>query len=392
MYIIKYTGWKGVTGMNFYDSFALNIYSLILLVILLLSIFIKREIYKYSSRLLRNIVILIIILLNIEMLSWAFDGIDKSYAYVLNYTFNLLFFILGVGAAGIFASYVDYMNFGSKQRLRQRFYYMHMFVFSIVLVVFNFFIPIIFSIDANNVYTREPLIILGFGAVYILLISMIIQTFRNRKNLEKTISYSIYIFILLPFIGGLLQLLFFGLLIMWAGAGLGIIIAYIFTETISSSKDFLTKLYTRSITNDYVERLIEKDEIFGVIMIDIDNFKKINDNYGHKSGDLVLVHFSRILEKTFPQNAIISRFGGDEFVVVIKDSTDTDLIKFKNILETNIASYQEYELIQKIMFSYGHIIRIKNSYQNIDTLLEISDKIMYAEKAKHKNHRRRSSD
>ena len=169
--------------MNYYDSFLLNIYSLILLTILLISIFIKKEIYKDSARLLRLLISFLVALLIIEMLSWTFDGVDTQLAYVLNYTFNLLFFITGLAAAGIFASYVDYVNFGSKERLRKRFYYLHMFVVSIVLVIINFFTPVVFSIDSLNVYSREPFMVVGFATVYVLIIHMFIQTFRNRKNL-----------------------------------------------------------------------------------------------------------------------------------------------------------------------------------------------------------------
>lgn len=378
--------------MNYYDGFVLNIYSLILLLILLLSILFKREIYKYSSRLLRTIIIFIITLLVFEMLSWAFDGIDEQYAYVFNYTFNLLFFVTGMACIGFFASYVDYMNFGSKKRLRRRLYYMHIFAVAVVLAIINVFEPIIFSIDSANVYSRETYMPLGFILVYMLLIFLLIQTYRNRKNISSSITYSIYVFLILPFIGGIIQLFYFGLLIMWAGAGLGVVIAYIFTETISNSKDFLTKLYTRSITNDYMERLIEKDEIFGIIIIDIDSFKEINDTYGHKTGDRVLVHFSKLLINSFPKHSIISRFGGDEFVVIIKGVTNYQLNIYQELLFSNIAFYKEDKIMNKVRFSYGYAIRDNKSTLDIDNLLEEADKMMYDNKAVNKNYRRRVTD
>lgn len=378
--------------MNYYDGFALNIYTLVLLVILLLSILFKKEIYKYSSRILRFIILAIIALLLFEILSWTFDGIDETYAYILNYTFNLLFFITGIAAVGIFASYVDYMNFGLKERLKRRFYYMHMFIISIVLVIINFFTPIIFSIDSNNVYSREPFMTLGFGLVYILLIFMFLQTYQNRKNISKIISNSIYIFLLLPFIGGIIQFYFFGTMIMWAVTGLGVLVAYIFTETTSNSKDYLTKLYTRSITNDYIENLIEKNNIFGLIVIDIDNFKDVNDLSGHKTGDNILVHFSVILKETFPTYSIIARYGGDEFVIVIKDVTLKQLNQYSELLKSNIVFYKEFKHVNKVKFSYGYSFRDLESKSSIDDLLEKADKRMYENKAFNKNHKRRVTD
>ena len=232
----------------------------------------------------------------------------------------------------------------------------------------------------------------GFGAVYLLLIFMTVQTFRNRNNLDAKVTYSIYTMILLTSIGGILQLFFFGLLIMWSFAGLGIIIAYIFTETVSSSRDFLTKLYTRGITNDYIEVLIQKDKSFGFIIIDIDNFKYINDTFGHKTGDKVLIHFAKVLDLTFNKNAIVSRFGGDEFVIIIKGATIERLREFHSALKSNLVNYTEYDLVTKTSFSYGYVIREEKTFINIDELLDISDKMMYQEKADHKNLKRRQSD
>lgn len=378
--------------MNYYDGFALNIYALVLLLILLLSIFFKKEVYRYSSRLLRLMIFFISLLLVLEMLSWTFDGIDEGYAYVFNYSFNLLFFITGIGTAGIFTCYVDYMNYGSKERLRKRFYYMHMFVISLILVIINFFKPIIFSIDSNNLYSREPFMTFGFSLVYLLLLFMFFQTLNNRKNLSSNVQYSIYLFLTLPFIGGVIQLLNYGILIMWAVTGLGVIIAYIFTETTSNSKDYLTKLYTRSIANDYMELQFEKNNRFGLIVLDIDNFKDVNDTYGHKVGDKVLIHFSIILENTFPKHSIVSRFGGDEFVVIIEDVTLHQLSIYNELLKNNISFYKEYNILNKLKFSYGFSLREKDSKITIDDLLEEADKLMYNEKAIHKNYKRRISD
>ena len=378
--------------MSINSGFQLNIYTIIILFILLVSMFTKRETYKVSTRMLRLIMLTVVTLLVIEIFSWMFDGIDKEYAYTLNYIFNTIFFVVGVAAAGLFTSYIDYMNFRSKSRLKKRFYYMHMAILALILAIINIFTPIIFSISAENVYSREPLIAVGFISVYLLLVFMLVQTFKNRKKLDDNQSLSMYVFILLPFIGGVLQLFFFGLLIMWAFSGLGVLIAYIFNETTSNSRDYLTKLFTREITYSYMESMIEKNQTFIIISIDIDDFKNINDSFGHKVGDEVLFHFSKILSLTFGKNALVSRFGGDEFVVVIKEGSEEEVIAYHNLFESNITLYKGYRFIEKINFSFGSSFREIDSTESIDDLLEVADDLMYDEKAQHKNRKRRITD
>ncbi|XMB72277.1 GGDEF domain-containing protein [Mycoplasmatota bacterium WC30] len=370
--------------MNFYDSFVLNIYSFILLMILFITIYVKKEGFKYSSRLLRGIIGATCIMLVIEILSWTFDGIDASYARVFNYFFNAVFFVLGTAVVGLFACYVDYMNFKSRERLKQRFYYMHVFVFSLVLITINFFYPIVFSINAVNVYQREPFMMLGFISTFLLLGYILIMTYRNRKNIEKQILLSTYVFLLVPFIGGLLQMLFFGILIMWAFVGLGVVIAYIYTETISNSKDYLTKLYTRLIANEYLEHLLHQNETLTLILFDLDDFKEINDNFGHKEGDNVLIAFAHFLRLTAPIGATISRIGGDEFLVMYKGDTDYEISYFLSKLKDKTHMYNKAHKDIEIKYSVGYTCRKKDGINDADELFILCDKLMYKEKAVHK--------
>ena len=179
---------------------------------------------------------------------------------------------------------------------------------------------------------------------------------------------------------------------MWAFSGLGILIAYIFNETTSNSKDYLTKLFTREITYSYMESMIEKNQSFTIISLDIDDFKNINDSFGHKVGDEVLFHFSKILSLTFGKNALVSRFGGDEFIIVIKDGSDEEVIAYHNLLEGNITLYKGYKFMERINFSFGYSFRDVDSPESIDELLEVADDLMYDQKARHKNKKRRATD
>ena len=365
------------------NSYMLNIYSLILLLILLFTMIFKRETYRYSSRLLQAVIIATSALLLIEILSWTFDGIDTPVAKTFNYIFNYLFFIAGGFNVGLFASYADYLVTKDKKRLKRRFYYQHVFLLFIVMAIINIFTPIVFSISPENVYQREPWMTLAFIAVFAVILHILGITFYNRKKTTKEVFFSIYVFSLIPVIGAVLQMFIFGLLIMWAFVGLSVVIAYIFTETINSSKDYLSKLYTRAITEEYINRLLEQNNTFCVLMFDMDQLKQINDTYGHKEGDNAIVAFSQGLKKSFPKQALISRYGGDEFLVVLKQ----DCIKMK---ESSLQALEEFtaqfeETNHPLRFSVGDAKRLKNDSKTMDDLLVEADKALYQNKTINKS-------
>ena len=90
-----------------------------------------------------------------------------------------------------------------------------------------------------------------------------------------------------------------------------------------ANRDYLTGLYNRRYffenMENYVEDIIDTNEKFAVAMIDIDHFKKVNDTYGHDIGDKVIVHLADILRTSTSYRDLVSRFGGEEFCVVLKN-------------------------------------------------------------------------
>ncbi len=92
----------------------------------------------------------------------------------------------------------------------------------------------------------------------------------------------------------------------------------------ASITDELTKLYNRRYITDQLSMLLKKDssEQFAVIMIDIDHFKKINDRFGHSTGDHVLRIISDRLKQHVPEKSHVARIGGEEFLIVLEQPAD----------------------------------------------------------------------
>ena len=101
-----------------------------------------------------------------------------------------------------------------------------------------------------------------------------------------------------------------------------------------SATDPLTELLNRRALQNAVEDELKKKENGYFIFIDIDNFKTYNDTYGHNNGDLCLKHCARIMKKCFPEDSILGRYGGDEFVVCLKGATQKDAYTYMQELQS----------------------------------------------------------
>lgn len=104
--------------------------------------------------------------------------------------------------------------------------------------------------------------------------------------------------------------------------------------------DYLTKLYNRRYFMDRLMDLVTQgtSNLF-LILFDIDNFKKINDTYGHNAGDMVLVTVSNILKLLLREEDILSRWGGEEFMICLPDITEEESINIANKLRMEVSKY-----------------------------------------------------
>jgi len=107
-----------------------------------------------------------------------------------------------------------------------------------------------------------------------------------------------------------------------------------------SNRDYLTGLYNRHYLNERIKnglvRRGAKHQSFAILLIDVDYFKKINDTYGHSSGDKVLKHLAEVLKEHIGRSAIISRWGGEEFLVLFEACSEDMLVEMAEYLRITI--------------------------------------------------------
>jgi len=156
-----------------------------------------------------------------------------------------------------------------------------------------------------------------------------------------------------------------------------------------ANRDFLTGLYNRRYffnnMQEYFSEAVQNNENFAIGMIDIDDFKKINDTYGHEFGDKVIVTLSEILRSNVNQRDIVSRFGGEEFCIVLKDVTADNTIKIferlRKIVENTFVSTDNGTNI-KFTVSLGVTLKHEDS---LSETINQADMLLYNAKQNGKN-------
>lgn len=158
-----------------------------------------------------------------------------------------------------------------------------------------------------------------------------------------------------------------------------------------ASIDPLTNLYNRrsffELSNISFDKAKLLSQTISGIMMDIDDFKKINDSLGHHTGDLVLMRLSKICSETLSLNHILGRFGGEEFIVLLPNTSfeEAKIIgeKLRSAVENNPVIIRKSDSIP-ITLSIG-VVSIIPTIQDLDYLFLEADKAMYRAKALGKN-------
>ncbi len=159
---------------------------------------------------------------------------------------------------------------------------------------------------------------------------------------------------------------------------------------ILSQTDGLTKLFNRNHWQHCIEaefkRYNRSQHSSSLVMLDIDNFKKVNDSYGHLVGDDVIRHLAKLIREQGRETDISGRYGGEEFVVLLADTHIDDAIIFaerlRKVVEESVVIYNDIEI--KYTISLG-IAEVEPSFSTVSHWLEHVDHALYQSKENGRN-------
>lgn len=153
-----------------------------------------------------------------------------------------------------------------------------------------------------------------------------------------------------------------------------------------SIRDHLTKLFNRKMFDEILLKEIQnshrKNTPLSIILLDIDNFKNINDIYGHDTGDEVLVAFSSILAQSIRASDTVARWGGEEFIVLMPESTKENAFNKAEKIRKKIEK-NNFKTVDKVTCSFG-ISQIKKE-DDSSSIFNRADKGLYHSKQHGKN-------
>lgn len=145
--------------------------------------------------------------------------------------------------------------------------------------------------------------------------------------------------------------------------------------------DKLTSVYNRVKIDEILESEIKKAKRYGsgfsIILIDIDHFKYINDNYGHLAGDAVLVEFASLIKQNIRDVDFLGRWGGEEFIVISAQTGEEGAFSIAKHLRSKIGEF-EFNNIKKLTASFG--IASSAVDDDINSIVERADQALYKAK------------
>ena len=146
--------------------------------------------------------------------------------------------------------------------------------------------------------------------------------------------------------------------------------------------DALTKIYNKETTRNLIESYLMSAEskvvMNAMIAVDVDNFKGVNDDFGHLFGDKVIVELASSLKSIFRESDIVGRFGGDEFTVYLKNVPSSAFVieRSKAIIESFSRQYKNEHKVQNISASVGIALH-KGEATSFDVLYKRADVALY---------------
>lgn len=136
------------------------------------------------------------------------------------------------------------------------------------------------------------------------------------------------------------------------------------------------------VLEEEVEKCLKEDSYFSICFIDIDELKVVNDKYGHAEGDYLINTIVEFIREFTKEISIISRMGGDEFMITFPRAYYKDVQKIMNSILKRLEEFNEKKLkLYKFSFSYGiKEINRDSGITNIDEIIKTVDELMYENK------------
>lgn len=245
---------------------------------------------------------------------------------------------------------------------------------------------LLFTLDERGLYHRGALYSLYYAVCYIFLATALAYILLKRKRLGA--NFTTMLLFPIPIVaGGILQTVFGGIPVAWSLYALLIVVIYVHIQNRHINTDYVTGAFSKQ----YIETLILKNienrrglaeaEGFSGYFIDLDDFKTINDRFGHREGDEALRTVKSLIDGCLGKNECVARYGGDEFLIVSERSTDGEAAELARKLTETIRSHNANTAKPYTLeFSIGFAVYDPRRDVGLEQFINTIDNLMLAKK------------
>ena len=304
--------------------------------------------------------------------------------------FKTIYFLSTATMCFFWFLYFEYLRETSLVKKKRKISLASSVIWLMALLLFgNIFGKYLFYIDDQGVYYRGPLFILTYVLAYSYVIiafaRIIADIVRNDSKIDRGYLIVLAMFPIAPGLSGIMQFIDPTYPVACVAMSLTTLVLYLYWTDQLISVDPLTGLSNRKqLTLSFEQWKKNKgdEDILFLLLVDANHFKHINDTYGHLEGDYALKLVSKALKqgcRSLPRRAIISRYGGDEFVVLVSTADSQLKDELKQKINDSLSEIVKQEELQfDLTVSIG--TACLEETDELKDLIARADRSMYDEK------------
>jgi diguanylate cyclase (GGDEF)-like protein len=367
------------------SSTQVHIISIIILILLFGSIKQQSRSVQQQNRYYLALVVLTILAMIFKITMNYTDGYTSGIEEVLLKISTALYYLTSVVVVLHWLLYLHHILKGKKVYERLIIYiYLPFVLLAFVSVTLSAFgIPVMYTIKPSGGIERYVMYSVIIFTEYLIMIGSAFYVIWNRNKISRIEYLTLIAYLLPPTLGIFLNETLSGVDLIWPSMTISLVMVYTNIQSRMTHTDPLTGVFNRREYEKQVEYLSSQKGMHKkicAIMIDIDNFKKINDEESHQTGDKALIEVSNILQKSIRKNDFIARIGGDEFCIMIESDQIDVLHQIVNRINEQMQLFNVAWEGKKIRLSMGYGIYDAVYHKNFKQFFEKLDRLMYDDK------------
>lgn len=362
---------------------------------ILLLLFMSRNQFGTASldeRLFNWILMFAAVIILADTGMWVFDKTTYRGGRLLNIASSAVSFLALPGSGFLWLLYSDYMLHRNMRTLKKR---LHLYAIPVAICVLatgvSYFNGWAFTVSPENVYSRGKLfmVVLALSLFYLVYASFLaLQKAKTAQSkAEKREYYLIAAFPIPPFVGAIVQYMFYGVSLIPICAVFSLLMIFINIQNRQISTDALTGINNRRRMNRHLESrtaMLQNGAQLYAIILDVDHFKGINDTFGHAAGDAALVQAADILKAACSgKSDFLARMGGDEFIILLQRDSRESVAEVMAEINRRVDEFNESKKAPyRLSFSMGSARYGDLDTCSIDAFLSKADQNMYLAKSR----------